>query len=138
MWPSRSSAPCFSGASPRCCAARRGTRGASGRTRVGAGEVDFDARRAWSRGEEVQVTDLELRLLRYLVERPERVVSREELLQVVWGVSPRMLTRTVDNFVVRLRRCFEPDPAAPQLIQTVRGSGYRYVPLATNGAPAAQ
>ena len=56
-----------------------------------------------------------------------RILSRSELLQKVWGVSPDTETRTLDNFVVRLRKYFEADPAHPQHFQTVRGRGYRFV-----------
>lgn len=93
----------------------------------GANHVDFARRSASAQGKAVELTELELRLLRFLVEHQGRPVSREELLEGVWDVSPQTNTRTVDNFIVRLRRLFEVDPSNPQHIVTVRGVGYRFV-----------
>ncbi len=89
--------------------------------------LDFEARVATVRGQTVELTDLEWRLVKYFVDHEGRPVAREALLERVWGVSPDVSTRTVDNFVVRLRRVFEPDPAEPTHFQTVRGVGYRFV-----------
>lgn len=90
--------------------------------------VDFETREARARGEAVSLTDLELRLLRFFVERQSLVVSRQELLEEVWGLAGDTNTRTVDNFLVRLRRLFEADPSRPAHFVTVRGVGYRFVP----------
>lgn len=94
----------------------------------GAHRVEFSERRVFAHGAEIPATELELRLLRFLGERPNRVVSREELLSEVWGVSRNVNSRTVDNFIVRLRKAFEDDPSAPKHFVTVRGVGYRFVP----------
>ena len=64
-------------------------------------------------------------ILRCLAERPGEVVSRAEILDRVWGADGFSTSRTVDNFIVRLRRVIEPDPQAPRHIHTVRGVGYR-------------
>ena len=95
------------------------------RVRVGALEVDMDRLRAWRNGEELVLTELEHRLLRFMVERRGEVVSRELLLAAVWGVDPTTRTRTVDVFMGRLRRHIELDPAQPRTLLSVRGIGYR-------------
>ncbi|MEL6181914.1 MAG: response regulator transcription factor, partial [Myxococcota bacterium] len=79
-------------------------------------------------GDRQELTDLELRLLQFFIAHQGRAVAREELLENVWNLSPNTHTRTVDNFLVRLRRLFEPDPANPRHFLTVRGVGYRFEP----------
>ena len=64
------------------------------------------------------------------------MVTREELLRAVWGYSAAPLTRTVDNFVAKLRKKVERDPRNPRHILTVHGSGYRLVQSADEGLPA--
>ena len=63
-----------------------------------------------------------------LVERTSETISREEMLREVWGYGPGVETRTVDNFMRRLRTYFEKDPASPEHIVSVRGLGYRFDP----------
>ncbi len=70
---------------------------------------------------------MEMKLLRYFIDNEGSVVSRNELLEHVWGLSSAPTTRTVDNFIVRLRRYFEEDPAHPRHFLSVRGAGYRFV-----------
>ena len=70
---------------------------------------------------------MEAELLRYLTEREGRIVSRKEILDQVWRVHEDTDTRAIDNFVVRLRRYIEDDPAHPRHLLTVRGVGYRFV-----------
>jgi DNA-binding response OmpR family regulator len=70
---------------------------------------------------------MEATLLRYLVRHEGQAVSRKALLEKVWGVRQDTDTRTVDNFIVRLRRYIEADPSHPVHLQTVRGVGYRFV-----------
>jgi two-component system alkaline phosphatase synthesis response regulator PhoP len=65
-------------------------------------------------------------LMKLLVERRNQVISREEILERVWGYRFSTSSRTIDNFIVRLRRYFEEDPKDPQFIQSVRGVGYRF------------
>jgi len=65
--------------------------------------------------------------LKRLVEAAGKVVTRDELLREVWGYSDGVQTRTIDNFVVAVRKKVEPDPKRPRYIQTVPGEGYRFV-----------
>ncbi|HZQ42786.1 MAG TPA: response regulator transcription factor [Acidobacteriaceae bacterium] len=76
----------------------------------------------------IHLTVMEADLLRYLLERPNKVIARKELLENVWRVHEDTDTRAIDNFLVRLRRYLEPDPAHPTHFLTVRGVGYRFVP----------
>ncbi len=96
--------------------------------RFGEAEIDFATREARMRGVPRHLTRLEFDLLRYLAEHPARVVSREELLERVWKVRATGSRRTVDNFIVRLRRHFEPDPSRPRFFLSVRGAGYKFDP----------
>jgi DNA-binding winged helix-turn-helix (wHTH) protein len=75
----------------------------------------------------VVLTALEFKVLRYFVTSPGRVISRDELLNQVWGFENYPCTRTVDNHVLRLRKKLEPDPASPIHFQTVHGVGYKFV-----------
>lgn len=89
--------------------------------------VDLDSRRVEASGREIELTQLEFDLLCYLVQRDGKVVSRNELLENVWKLKNHPNTRTVDNFMVRLRKMFEPDPQRPRHFLSVRGVGYRFV-----------
>ncbi|MEY2668360.1 MAG: hypothetical protein RJA59_998 [Pseudomonadota bacterium] len=91
-------------------------------TEVGPIRVDADAHRAWVRGEVLDLTPLEFKLLVTLVTRAGRVQSRERLLADVWEMSSELETRTVDTHVKRLREKLGP---ARDLLETVRGVGYR-------------
>lgn len=96
--------------------------------RFGRVEVDINAR-TLKVGETLhEVTALEFDLLRYLVERPMRVVTREQIMQAVWGAGHAGSPRTVDNFILRLRNKIEEDPTTPTHLETVRGVGYRFNP----------
>lgn len=90
--------------------------------------INFDTHEVVVEGQEVHLTQLELDLLRFFASNPERVIAREELLEKVWKLRGYSNTRTVDNFIGRLRRHFEPEPAEPQHFISVRGAGYRFVP----------
>ncbi len=90
--------------------------------------IDFDALELHAPGRTVRLTLMEADLLRYLVRNRERIVSRKELLEQVWHVREDTDTRAIDNFIVRLRRYIEDDPANPRYLQTVRGVGYKFVP----------
>ncbi|OQX69859.1 MAG: DNA-binding response regulator [Sorangiineae bacterium NIC37A_2] len=87
-------------------------------------KLDLEAHRVWVQGVEVELTALEFRLLTLLYERRDRVQSRSTLLDVVWGISAEVTTRTVDTHVKRLR---EKLGVARDYIETVRGVGYRFV-----------
>jgi DNA-binding response OmpR family regulator len=86
--------------------------------------IDFQTLQAWEDGRRLELTHREFELLRYLAERQEIVVSRDELLRRVWGYSETPDTRAVDYAVVRLRRKIEPDARHPRFIRTVHGDGY--------------
>ena len=94
--------------------------------RFGDSEVDFarcEVRRA---GKPVEMTALEFKLLAAFVRNPGRVLSREQLLDQVWGRGTFVTDRVVDNHVVTLRKKIEPEPARPQYLVSVRGMGYRF------------
>jgi DNA-binding response OmpR family regulator len=76
----------------------------------------------------IQLTLMEAELLRHLVQNSGRIVSRKAILEEVWGLHEDTDTRAIDNFIVRLRRYIEDDPAKPKHLLTVRGVGYRFVP----------
>lgn len=94
----------------------------------GAVEVDRVGGQVSRDGDQVRLTSKEYDLLLYLVERQDRVFSRQQLLQAVWGLDYRGTTRTVDNFICALRGKLEADPARPRHLVTVHGVGYRLKP----------
>jgi len=85
----------------------------------------MEAKRA---GRSVALTAQEFKLLKFMGASPGRVISREELLNEVWGYQNYPSTRTVDNHVLRLRQKLEPDAARPCYFITVHGAGYKFVP----------
>jgi two-component system alkaline phosphatase synthesis response regulator PhoP len=96
--------------------------------RFGGNEVDFRAFRARSwNGEAQELTEKEAMILKVLAEHAGEIVSREDLLERVWGYDVFPSTRTVDNFILRLRKRFEKDPANPRHFLTVWGVGYRFL-----------
>jgi DNA-binding response OmpR family regulator len=95
--------------------------------RIGSAEVDFSTFEVRVGDAVRRLTLLEATLLKLLYTNAGRIVSKGEILERVWNVRPDTETRAVDNFIVRLRRHIEPDPAAPRHLQTVRGVGYRLV-----------
>jgi DNA-binding response OmpR family regulator len=96
--------------------------------KFGECEVDFAKMSARRAGKPITLTAHEFKLLKYFVENAERVLSREELLNEVWGYNCYPTTRTVDNQILKLRQKLEPDAADPHHLQTVYGAGYRFVP----------
>ncbi len=90
--------------------------------------IDFEALQLHTPDRTVRLTLMEADLLRHLVRNRERIVSRKELLERVWHLREDTDTRAIDNFIVRLRRYIEEDPASPKYLQTVRGVGYRFIP----------
>ena len=94
--------------------------------RFGKNEVDLRRRILQRAGEEHRMTTHEAGVLAYLIAHGGKDVSREELLQQVWGYSPSMATRTVDNQILKLRKKLEDTPADPRHILTVHGTGYRF------------
>jgi DNA-binding response OmpR family regulator len=93
----------------------------------GGKSIDFAELELRALGNTIHLTVMEADLLRYLVRSEGRVVSRKAILEGVWGLHEDTDTRAIDNFVVRLRRYIEEDPAQPKYLQTVRGVGYRFV-----------
>ena len=89
--------------------------------------IDFGALELRSGGQTIRLTLMESDLLRHLVRNDGRIVSRKQILEEVWGLHEDTDTRAIDNFVVRLRRYIEDDPANPQHLLTVRGVGYRFL-----------
>lgn len=90
--------------------------------------VDFKKMTATRRGTPVVLTSHEFRLLKFFTDHAERVLSREELLNEVWGYNCYPTTRTVDNQILKLRQKLEPDPANPTHFLTIYGAGYKFVP----------
>ena len=91
-------------------------------------EIDFTSMEAKRAGFPVALTAQEFKLLKFLAASPGRVISREELLNEVWGYQNYPTTRTVDNHVLRIRQKLEPDAARPRYFITVHGAGYKFVP----------
>ena len=89
--------------------------------------VDFAELELRTLGNTIHLTVMEAELLRYLIRSDGRVVSRKAILEDVWGLHEDTDTRAIDNFVVRLRRYIEDDPAHPRHLLTVRGVGYKFV-----------
>lgn len=89
--------------------------------------IDFQSLELKTETETLQLTLMEAKLLRHLIENEGKAVSRKEILQDVWGLNQDTDTRAIDNFVVRLRRLLETEPNSPKILQTVRGIGYKFV-----------
>jgi two-component system OmpR family response regulator len=89
--------------------------------------VNFDRFEVTASDETTDLTRMEMQLLRYFVEHADRVLSRSQIMEDVWADSGAMSNRSIDNFVMRLRRLIEPNPSEPRHIISVRGTGYRFV-----------
>jgi DNA-binding response OmpR family regulator len=96
--------------------------------RFGECEIDFQKMTAHRSGKLVVLTAHEFKLLRFFTEHAERVLSREELLNEVWGYNFYPTTRTVDNQILKLRQKLETDPANPHHLLTIYGAGYKFIP----------
>ncbi len=90
--------------------------------------VDFPKMEVKRAGKLVEITPHELKVLKHFSEHPEIVVSRDQLLNEVWGYECYPSTRTVDNHILKLRQKLEPDPEHPIHFRTVHGAGYKFVP----------
>lgn len=90
--------------------------------------IDFGKLELRVKGNTIQLTLMEAELLRHLIRNQGKVVSRKSILEEVWGLHEDTDTRAIDNFIVRLRRYIEDDPAKPQHLLTVRGVGYKFSP----------
>jgi DNA-binding response OmpR family regulator len=93
---------------------------------IGEASIDFEAHRLDKDGQSQDVTAQEMKLLRYLVDRDGLLLTRQQILDGVWGADYYGTERTVDNFIGRLRSKIERDPRRPRHILTVRGAGYRF------------
>jgi DNA-binding response OmpR family regulator len=93
----------------------------------GNNEIDFESLSARHSNNSFRLTPHEALVLKYLVDRKGKIVSREELLENVWNINAQVETRTVDNFIVRLRKYFETDPSHPVHIKSIRGAGYMFM-----------
>jgi DNA-binding response OmpR family regulator len=89
--------------------------------------LDFDTLQLRTKTSTIQLTLMEAKLLRHLIKQNGRSVSRKSILEDVWDLREDTDTRAIDNFIVRLRRYIEDDPAKPRHLLTVRGVGYRFV-----------
>lgn len=90
-------------------------------------KINFDTYEVEVEGEQIKITPLELKLLHYFVMNEGRVIPRDELLENVWQMPASITTRAVDQFIRRLRKTFEPDPAEPRHFLTIRDVGYRFI-----------
>lgn len=89
--------------------------------------IDFNNLELKTETETIQLTLMEAKLLRHLIENAGQAVSRKTILEEVWNLHEDTDTRAIDNFIVRLRKYLETEPNKPQILQTVRGVGYRFV-----------
>jgi len=96
--------------------------------RFGSCEIDFLKMTASKAGVPITLTAHEFKLLRFFTANPDRVLSRDELLNDVWGYNSYPTTRTVDNQILKLRQKLEADPANPRHLQTIYGAGYKFSP----------
>ena len=93
----------------------------------GNNRIDFKALEAYNRsGEKISLTKKEIMLLKLLIENKNEVVTREKILQAVWGYNVYPTTRTIDNFILNFRKYFEEDSRNPKYFHSVRGIGYKF------------
>ena len=93
----------------------------------GKNKIDFKASEAFDKnGEKITLTKKEILLLKLLIENKNEVVTREKILQAVWGYNVYPTTRTIDNFILNFRKYFEEDSRNPEYFHSVRGVGYKY------------
>ncbi|MFZ1518846.1 MAG: response regulator transcription factor [Ignavibacteriaceae bacterium] len=94
--------------------------------KFGNNEINFENLKCTKGKKDFQLTSYEAMIMKYLIENKDKVVTRKELLENVWNMNPDIETRTVDNFIVRLRKHFEDDPSDPKFIVSVRSAGYMF------------
>jgi two-component system, OmpR family, alkaline phosphatase synthesis response regulator PhoP len=93
----------------------------------GKNKIDFKAQECFTKsGEKILLTKKEIMLLKLLIENKNEVVTREKILQAVWGYNVYPTTRTIDNFILNFRKYFESDSRNPQHFHSVRGVGYKF------------
>lgn len=91
---------------------------------IGKAKISFSSFEAWREGKQQNLTQKEFLILKYLLEKKNQAVSRDEILNHIWGQEEFPSSRTIDNFILRLRKLIEEDPENPQIILSVRGIGY--------------
>ena len=92
----------------------------------GGNRIDFDTAMARCQAGTIQLTEQEIRLLKLFIAHQGKTLSRTDILKIGWGYTGGLTTRTVDNFVVRLRKYFEENPKKPVFFKSIRGVGYRF------------
>ena len=93
----------------------------------GKNTIDFKAQEATTKkGERIQLSKKEVMLLKLLIENRNEVVTREKILQAVWGYNVYPTTRTIDNFILNFRKFFEKDSRNPKHFHSIRGIGYKF------------
>lgn len=90
--------------------------------------INFSEMTAFRKGQPITMTAMEFKALKYLIQNPRRVISRNELLNEVWGYENYPSTRTVDNHILRLRQKLEREPSEPRHLITVHRTGYKFLP----------
>ena len=100
--------------------------------------IDFEGLELHSGSQTVRLTLMEADLLRYLIEHDGRIVSRNSILEEVWGLREDTDTRAIDNFIVRLRKYIEDEPSRPKHLLTVRGVGYKFVSQSQEVSPTSR
>lgn len=98
------------------------------RVEIGSAVVDFKKYAVFKDEHQHDLTDREVAMLRLMIEHPHEVITRDRLLDEVWGLNAYPTTRTIDTFVYRLRQKIEDDSQNPQHLLTVRGAGYKFIP----------
>lgn len=93
----------------------------------GKNRINLETHQAETTHGTIQLTELEMKMLLLFFAQEGKILSRGELLQQVWGMLPETETRTLDNFIVRLRKYFEPEPIKPRYFRTIRGRGYQFI-----------
>ena len=101
--------------------------GSAERMVLGSVEIDFATYNASRSGEAIQMTPKEFDILKFLWHHRNKAVSRDQLLTNVWGYDESLSTRTVDNFILKIRQKVEDDPAHPKHIMTIHGMGYKLI-----------
>jgi two-component system alkaline phosphatase synthesis response regulator PhoP len=102
--------------------------GIADRVEIGDAVVDFGQYVVFNGAEKHDLTDREVAMLRLMIEHPHEVITRDRLLDDVWGLNAYPTTRTIDTFMYRLRQKLEPDSQNPRHLLTVRGAGYKFIP----------
>lgn len=92
----------------------------------GENKINFENLECTTADSNLRLTQQEAMVLKYLIDNKGKIISRKELIEKVWHMNPDIETRTVDNFIVRLRKYFEPDPSNPIYFKSIRGAGYMF------------